>query len=206
MKTTNPESVLGLAQKLGLPVPALLERLSSAGILNKTADSQISDRDLSQLLDSLRSTVKTPTQRKTAVIERLMDAGYLPKSGTKGLKNDQSVTDPDALGQLSELAVKSAYTNQDIKLAQSLIELLPRKFQHSLALWFCSMGLPCVRLSHPLDALPNSLWMVSRPTTKSSENEVFSRAGKTPPVLIERDPYLSRESETPLVDDLKLDE
>ena len=202
------DTILTFANSLRISVPVLLDQLMHAGIFNKTAQSLMSASDKNKLLEYLRVSHGRPPNRpeKDSSIERLIVAGYLSKKSLKGLKNDRDVLNPELLLNWAQHAVRAAYSNSNEKIAQALIELLPKQLQQSLAEWFGAMGMPHTRLAYPLDGLPNSLWLISLPPNRKLQAKIFEKSIEHPFTLTKIDPQKTQISERPFFDDREIDE
>lgn len=163
------ETVEDFALALRIPVQLVLDQFSRAGLRHQSRDSIVTSSDKTALLMWLRNSTRAVTKQSHAPkkiskeIYCLIDAGYITKSFFRVLKYHQHITEPNSIKVLAGISVNTAFSDQDTRSAQALIELLPQNLQKSLADWFNALGLPCTRLLHPLTGLPNSLWMVSRP-------------------------------------------
>ncbi len=185
------ETVASFAKALRLPTQVLIEQLNRAGLSHKSTDAIITRADKNVLLFWLRRPHQAKSNQEIAQkiirkdIYALIDAGYINKDFFKALKSHQDITGADSINILAELSVISAYSEQDTRSAQALIELLPQSLQRSLADWFNTLGLPSTRLLHPLKGLPNSLWMVSRPINAGPLATVIEFMKNTPVSLKE---------------------
>lgn len=202
------ETISDFANSLRIPIAVLLDHLERAGLTNRTSHSLISAFDKNQLLDYLRASgeVTAPRPNRASKFQRLIDAGYVSKKSLKGLKSDQDVLDPQQLTYWAQHAVRAAYGNNDSKIAQALIELLPKQLQKSLAEWFAQMGMPFTRLAYPLDGLPNSQWLISLPRNKKLQAKVFNKSIEHPLILKKIDPQKTQISTKPVFDDREIDE
>lgn len=202
------DTVLSFAQTLGVPVKVLLEHFNRAGVSGMAENTSITNNDRVLLLDHLRSQVKPKrvVPPNCSNIQRLIDNGYVNKKRFRRIKSDSDILDPNNINDLAMHAVRLAYGGDDLKCAQALIELLPRKFQQSLAEWFARLGIPSQRLVISLDGLPNSTWIICRPTNKRLQNKILKTMSHNPVVLQDKETKSGKFDERPWFDDLEIDE
>lgn len=207
------DTLLSFAQSLGVSVKVLSGYFNRAGVSDIAESSTITNSDKNFLLEHLRSQSNKKQVNKKQVrptwsskIQRLIDKGYISKKRFRGVMSDADVLEPKVINDLALHAVRLAYGSDDPKFAQALIELLPRKFQRSLADWFEHLGIPCKRLAISLDGLPNSKWLVCTPKNKKQQSKMLKMMTDCPVVLVDNESASNNFYEKPWFDDLEISE